>query len=477
MDSIDISYRRIFRIAGPVLVTNFSYTAMGVIDTMMVGRLGVTALGAVGLGNIVVFSALSFFWGLLSGVNTLTAQAIGARDRASVGRVFFQGLYLAVLCGAIIASTAPLVPRALAWIDPPGAVHDLAAGYMHIRLLGGGGVVLLWAADNFYRGLGWTTLTMWCGMAQLVLNCGLNYALIFGRLGAPAMGVAGAALGTVLAQLVIGLFLASTVFFLRTPRVELEVWRGWRFTRSLFAGLLRLSLPIGIQTSLEMGGVTVFTALVARLGEAQLAATNAVIQAWSLAFMGAFALSVGATTLVGQCVGAEETGQAREVIGRVMRLGYGLMVVMGTLYLAAPEGIMALFVTPEELAELLPFARPLFTVVVACLVFDLQFNVLSGALRGAGDTTYSMLVNVGSAWLVFVPALFIVTPRFGLVGAWSCFILHLVVMAWLLQVRVRGSRWLRARRLGSMAPPPASVLSDVTDDVVLPERPASETVG
>ena len=93
--------------------------------------------------------------------------------------------------------------------------------------------------------------------------------------------------------------------------------------------------------------------------------------------------------------------------------------------------------------RLLPFARPLFTVVVLCLVFDLKFNILSGVLRGAGDTTYSMLVNIGSAWLVFVPMLLLVTPRYGLIGAWSCFILHVFVMALLLEIRVRGDRWLR----------------------------------
>jgi MATE family multidrug resistance protein len=206
---------------------------------------------------------------------------------------------------------------------------------------------------------------------------------------------------------------------------------------------VRLSVPIGVQTGLEMGGVTVFTAMVARIGDAELAATNAVIQAWSVAFMGALALAVGATTLVGQCIGAGEPQQARVVLRRVTWLGYALTAVAGVVYLLAPRQLMALFVSAEELPRLLPFARPLFAVVVACLVFDLKFNVLSGALRGAGDTTYSMVVNVASAWLLFVPALLIVTPRWGLVGAWSCFILHVFVMAFMLELRVRGDRWLR----------------------------------
>jgi MATE family multidrug resistance protein len=442
MNTVDISYRHIGRIAGPVLITNFSYTAMGLIDTIMVGRLGVTSLAAVGLGNLVAFALLSFFWGMLSGVNTLVAQAVGARDRVAVARVFFQGLYLSLVAGLVISLGWPLLVRLVAWIGPSPEVEAIAVDYMRIRILGSWGVVLLWAADNFYRGLGRTTVTMWSGFGQLILNCGLNYLLIFGRFGFPEMGTTGAALGTVLAQFVVGVSLVATIVVARGVRAEFDIWKHWRLRMPLFVRLFRLSLPIGVQTCLEMGGVTVFTGIVARLGDAELAATNAVIQAWSVAFMGAFALSVGATTLVGQCVGSGELEQARVVVRRVTVLGYLLTVAVGSIYVLFPHQLMGLFASGDELQRLLPFARPLFTVVVLCLVFDLKFNILSGALRGAGDTTYSMLVNVGSAWLVFVPALLLVTPRYGLIGAWSCFILHVFVMAALLQVRVRGRRWL-----------------------------------
>ena len=455
MARIDISYRRICRIAGPVVVTNFSYTMMGVIDTVMVGRLGVPALAAVGLGNMISFSLLSFFWGLTSGINALTAQAYGARDRDAVGRVFFQGLYLALISGAVVLAAVPLVRAVLVWVDASPEVERIAREYIDVRLYGGLTITLLWACDNFYRGLGRTTVMMWCGMAQLVLNCGFNWMFIFGKLGAPAMGAAGAALGTVLAQLAVALYLLGSILLFGPVRHEFSTRRHWRFLPSLFSRMTRLSVPIGIQTGLEMGGVTVFTAVVARIGDAELAATNAVIQAWSIAFMGAVALAVGATTLVGQCVGAGEPEQARVVVRRITWLGYGLTVAIGAFYVLAPQQLMALFVSRADLPRLLPFARPLFAVVVICLVFDLKFNLLSGALRGAGDTTYSMMVNVASAWLLFVPALLLVAPRWGLVGAWSCFILHVMVMAILLELRFRGDRWLREpvlQRLPTAAP-------------------------
>jgi len=442
MARIDISYRNICRIAGPVVVTNFSYTLMGAIDTIMVGHLGVAALAGVGLGNMISFSLLSFFWGATSGIDAMTAQAYGARDRDGVARVFFQGMYLAAACGILILLAMPLVKMLLGWVDASPEVHRVALAFMSIRLFGGITACVLWVCDNFYRGLGRTTIMMWCGMSQLVLNCSFNWVLIHGRFGLPEMGAAGAALGTVLAQLVIAGFLLASILVYGRVRDEFRMLQNWRFQPELFRRMVRLSVPIGIQTGLEMGGVTVFTAMVARLGDAELAATNAVIQAWSVAFMGALALSVGGTTLVGQCIGAREPEQARLVVRRVTNLGVALMAVFGAIYLSAPRQLMSVFVNGEDLPRLLPFARPLFTVVVVCLLFDLKFNLLSGALRGAGDTTYSMMVNICSAWLLFVPALLVITPRYGLVGAWACFILHLVAMATLLEIRVRGDRWL-----------------------------------
>jgi MATE family multidrug resistance protein len=490
MARIDISYRRICRIAGPVVVTNFSYTMMGALDTVMVGHLGVSALAAVGLGNMISFSLLSFFWGATSGIDAMTAQAYGARDRDGVARVFFQGLYLAAVSGLLILAAMPLVRMLLGWVHASPEVERIALQFMNVRLFGGIAACVLWVCDNFYRGLGRTTIMMWCGMAQLVLNFSFNWVLIHGRFGLPAMGAAGAALGTVAAQLLIAVFLLCSIlvfgrvrheFFpslvtgsarrrsLSGPQAvprESGMRRPWRFQPLFFRRMMALSIPIGVQTGLEMGGVTVFTAVVARLGDAELAATNAVIQAWSVAFMGALALSVGATTLVGQCIGAREPEQARVVVRRVSRLGVALMAVFGVVYVLGPRQLMALFVTAEDLPRLLPFARPLFTVVVVCLLFDLKFNLLSGALRGAGDTTYSMAVNVASAWLLFVPALLFATPRWGLVGAWACFILHLVAMSTLLELRVRGSKWLHEPVLANLSEPqPAAAGARAVADV------------
>jgi MATE family multidrug resistance protein len=192
-----------------------------------------------------------------------------------------------------------------------------------------------------------------------------------------------------------------------------------------------------------MGGFTIFFGFVSRLGDAELAATNVVIQSWSVAFMGAAALATGATALAGQCVGARRQDDARQAVHRVLKLGYVFMGMMAVVYVVFPQRLLALFAEGEDLESLLSTARPLFVIVVFCLVLDMVNEVLSGAMRGAGDTKMPMVVDLGSIYVLFIPALAVVTPRFGLIGAWCCLAMHLGVMTVLLSWRFRGEKWLK----------------------------------
>ena len=454
MSRLDTSYGQIVRIGTPVMLSQLSYTAMGIIDTIMVGRVGVVALASVGLGSILFWWLLSLFWGMLAGVNTLVSQAEGANDRKAAGVALWQGIYLGLLLSVLVFVLWPLAPHLMAWTGASPEVQANATSYMRIRLLGVLGLMLLMTCDNFYRGIGRTDVPMWFGFVKVFLNSGANYIFIFGHLGAPELGAVGAAVGTAIANTVIGVAMFATLFLRAEFRDVYSLLPRARLHRRVFRALVVLSLPIGIQTFMEMGGISVFTAVVARLGNPQLAATDAVIHAWSAAFMLAYGLSVTAQTLVGQCIGAGHKEEAKLVTRRILRVGYVLMLALALVYVLVPEWLMSLFVRQSELAVLLPFARPLFTIVAVVLFFDLTFMVIAGGLRGAGDTTYAMLANVGTAWLLFVPATLLVAPRYGLVAAWSCLIPYLAVMALLIEIRFRGTAWLKPalERAGSADP-------------------------
>lgn len=438
----DISYRRIGHITWPVLVSQMSYTAGGILDTIMVGQLGVATLAAVGLGNFLVFWYMSFFFGLITGVNTLVAQAEGAGDEKLAGRALGQGLYLALISGVVMIGCLPFVPFLVGLTDADPEVVSVAVAYISVRMFAGVFYLVLGVFENFFRGLGQTKLPMYCGLLQLALDFFFNYMLIYGKFGAPALGAVGGAWGTAIAQLIVAVGLGALLWLSPERRERYGLASAWRFSKTLFSKLFKLSLPIGIQIFLEMGGITVFTALVAGLGADPLAATNAVIQAWSVSFMANFALSVTATTLVGQAIGAGEPQLCRRATARVTYLALAVNAVMAFVYLAFPAQLISFFTTAADAGRLTPYAKPLFVIVAACLAFDALFNILYGALRGAGDTRFPMLVNVLSAWLLFVPATYFAIDRWGLTGAWACFFFHLLAMSLCYWWRVRGDAWL-----------------------------------
>ncbi len=440
---INITYLRIASIAGPVIINQLTITLMGVIDVIMVGQLGVQALAAVGFAAMVSITVFAFFSGMFNAVNTLVAQAVGAGDRRAAGVALWQGLYLAVLTALVMGAVWWVVPTLFRWAGATPGVQALGIDYMRIRLLGGFGFAVIAAASNFYRGIGRTQVLMYSALVQLVLNCGLNYVLIFGKFGAPALGTSGAAIGTITAQWVVGLALFGTLWGIPAMRNQYELARTWRWRQHIFTTLLRLSLPIGGQLFLEVASLAVFTAAIGRLGEAQLAASNVAWQAWSIGFMVGVGLSVSATTLVGQCIGAGTPDEARQVVRRVLYLAYGAMAAVVLIYLLAPEQIMAAFVDTGEFERLRPYARPLFLMVALVVGFDMQMSVMIGALRGAGDVTYPAIVSLLCPWLIFVPATLFVAPRFGVTAAWGALVINYVIMAALMTWRVRGSAWLK----------------------------------
>jgi len=439
---IDISYRRILQLTAPVAVTSATHSTMGVIDTIMVGRLGVTALAGVGLAVLFSWWGLSFFYGLLQGVNTFVAQFFGAGRRDRVGVAFWQGLYIAAGAGALMLAAAPLARFVFSWTGASPEVQAIATSYTEIRVGAAVGFFAFLVAENYFRGLGRTEVPMYAGLLQLVLNCGLNYLFIFGAFGFPQMGAPGAAVGTAIAQVVVAAGLILGVVLTATGRrYGAATVRALDFP--LLGRMLRVSVPIGLQVFMELGGIMIFTALVARLGDAEMAATNAAVQLWSLAFTVAYALAAGTTTLVGQSLGARQPDEARLAIRRLLRIGYVAMAACGLVFIGFPNQLIAVFLPePDQLALVLPYAQPLLLIAAICLIFEFQFNLLMGALRGAGDTTYCMIVNIGAVWLVFVPLLFVATTHWGLIGAWSCFVVHVALMAGLLALRVRGRVWI-----------------------------------
>jgi MATE family multidrug resistance protein len=195
------SYRQLWVLAYPVIITMLSQTLMWLADTVMVGRLGTAQLGAVGLGGSLVWTSFAFFNGLISSANTFISQNYGAKRYDEIGKTLWHYLYIAVASYVVLLIFVPVSGYALKMIRPSAEVQRYGGIYASIRLYSGIGVFVSFSIAGFFRGIGNTKTPMRIALISNSLNIVANYLLIFGKFGFPRLEVTGAALATFLSSL------------------------------------------------------------------------------------------------------------------------------------------------------------------------------------------------------------------------------------------------------------------------------------
>jgi MATE family multidrug resistance protein len=437
------SVREVALLAYPIVLTQMSETVMHVVDSIFVGRLGAAELGALGFAGIWLWTVMSIFTGTATGVQTFVSQAHGAGDERSCGGWAWQGLYAVVPATALglfaFAAVADPLWRVL---GASGEMHEHALAYTRTRPLGfvGACIALLLAA--FFRGLGDSRTPLVAAIVANATNVVLDYGLVFGRLGLPAWGIAGAGAATSIAEWVAACLLAvafarrATARRYRTRAVLPELRAIRRF--------LRTGAPVGGMWVLDMSAFAIFTTLVARMGDASMAATQAMISLLSLSFMQAIGIGLAATTLVGRYKGAGDLAAAVRSYRSATELAIGLALAVAALFLLAPEALLDLYTSDPEVLRLGP---PLLALAAFFQLFDALQIVAGGALRGAGDTRWPFLVQTGLAWLVRLPLvwLFAFALGGGVVGAWYAEFAFIALLAAALVVRFRSGAWMEMR--------------------------------
>jgi MATE family multidrug resistance protein len=342
-----------------------------------------------------------------------------------------------------LAFAAPLVRTLLESIGAEADVAALAARYAEIRLWGAAFAIAGFAVVGFLRGLGEMVAPLWVTLGQNVLNVGLNALFVFGAGPIPRMGLEGVAWATVIAT-VLGTVAYFAIFLRARYRDEYGTSSGLRPDRSRVARFVRVGLPIGVSWVLEMVVWTTFAIYAASLGKVSSAAHNIVMQIVHVSFMPGVALSVAAGTLVGRLLGAERPDAAARYGWVTLRVCLAYMGGMGLLFFLLRGPLIDAFAADDAVADV---GRRLLVYAAAFQVFDAVGIVCSGALRGAGDTRYPMLVSVGGAWLCFLPLIFLfgTAAGWGIDGAWLGATLFLALIGVLMLLRLRGGRWKKMR--------------------------------
>ncbi len=436
------SWREIVALATPVVVSKLSFTAMGLVDTAMVGRLGAVSQGAVGLAHTWIFTLGVLGLGLLSVVNTYVAQNHGAGKPRECGRVLGQGVRMAVLVGGATLLALFLSLPTLGWMGQGEGVAELASIYAACRLLGFLGVFGYWVYNGYLEGLGHTRTPMVIALVSNLVNMLLDWVLIFGVGPVPALGVAGAGLATAISNL---FMLACFVAVVHRPgSAYLRRFGADRIHEALDLRyvweLCRVGLPMGMQFFLEVGAYMVFAIMIGWLGAAPLAANQVAMRLMSVSFMTTWGLGVAATTLVGRHLGAGQPQLAVLAGRRTLLLGLGITGVAALVYVGLATPLSAIFTTDAEVVRL---AAMLLPVAAVFQVLDGVNMISYGALRGAGDTRYPMWAVGFMSWVVGIPLVWwLALPAgLGLLGAWLGTTIMVTGMAALLWGRFQRAHW------------------------------------
>jgi len=432
---------RIGQLALPIVGGMMSQTVLNLVDTAMVGFLGRDALAGVGTASFAAFMATALVMGLSSGVQAMSARRIGEGRADEAAVPLTGGLILALLIGlpvtiAVLAFSSTLLTLIN---DDPGVV-EAGLPYFDARLLGVVATGMNFAFRGYWAGISQSRRYLYTLLIIQVANAAISYVLIFGKFGFPELGTEGAGLGTT-----ISLFLGTAIYFVLA-------WKDARKSgflsriphRDTMFTMLRLGVPAAVQEFLFAAGFTAFFWIVGRMGTAEVAASNVLINLALVAVLPAVGLGMAALTLVGEGLGRNDPDEASRWAWDVVKVAVVSLGVLGLPALVAPDLVLAGFIHE---AEVIAVARAPLRLMGAGIAIDGIGLVLLHALLGAGAARQVMVVAVGSQWLVGLPLAWLAGPYlgFGMLAVWAAQLAYRTLQAVVFVALWRRRGWTRIK--------------------------------
>jgi MATE family multidrug resistance protein len=392
--------REILRLALPIIVSMASATVMGFVNTWMVALVGTAEVAAAMPAGIVAYTLTALPLGIAQCVSTFTAQSLG-RGTPEEGAVFaWQGLYLSFAVGIACFALWPAAPGFFSLFGHEPEVVALEVTYFRVRLWAVGIGVAVGALNGFFYGIHRPLIPLIAMVVDNVVNVILCYALLFGKLGAPALGLTGAALAFVLSYAV-QVAILVWAFLSQVVHSQFATRTVWQFSWARFRQLVHIGWPAGMQSAVDVLGWGVLIVLmVGRFGKEQLAASNITIQYMTISFMPGIGLAQALTALVGRYIGEGNVEMAIQRVRETLFLALSYMVLMAVLYWTCREPFIAFF---NDDPAIIRAGSNILLCAAFFQVFDGMGYTFAGALRGAGDTHWTAGITVVLLLGVFAP--------------------------------------------------------------------------
>lgn len=460
----------VLKVAAPLLISMGSFTLMQFCNRMFLAWYSEASLQAAIPAGILSFTFICFFMELTSYGTTFVAQYHGANELARCARATGQSFLLALISWPVMLA---LMPLGLWFITtsrhPPEAVR-LETIYFTVLMIGSAGPCLGAALGTFFSGRGDTVTTMRANILANILNIILDYILIFGKLGFPALGIKGAAIATVISGFSAPLILASN-FLLPEYRKVFNIGEVFRLDKDLMKRILRFGSPSAANMVLDMASFAIFVMIIGKFGETTLTASNIALSVNSIVFMPLLGLGSAAGILVGKYQGMRKSSIADRSARMALRIAMAYMSFMAFTYILVPEFYISFFTMWGEgtivISDILPSSRMFLILMAMWGMFDVASIVLAGALRGAGDTKFVMIFFLIVAWGLWVPGQFLLLGPLGMgaMAQWVWLAIYIILLSVGYVGRFLSGRWRDIEVIESAKPP-------LSTDTVTAESPA-----
>lgn len=448
----EITLGHMFAIAAPMVISQASETLMLFFNRWVVSFLGADHIPASMSGGLTSFVFTSFFTGITGYVNALVAQYHGAQREERCVQVASQGFWLTLGFYPLLLLLIPAGHRLFIWAGHSPRQLSLEFSYYRILMLGSFIFMIQSVLVGYFVGLGKTRVVMTANLLGILVNLPLNWCLVFGKMGFPRLGIQGAALGTLggslfIVSILLVAYLRSSGYRQRTRKTSTWVPRG-----DLLRKLLRYGLPAGAETFINVFAFNVFVMLMQSYSEQVATAVTITFNYDLVSFIPMLGVGAATTALVGHRMGAGDPAGARKVAFLGLRLGWGYAALMGIVFVAGAPVLVQFFAggfTTQD-QSILPIAQTLLRMAALYTLADAANVVFSGALRGAGDTRWVMVVSGILHWVMASGAyLFIKILVLPPVLVWLFFIVFVFSLGLSMFLRHRRGKWMSIRMVES----------------------------
>jgi putative MATE family efflux protein len=432
---------RTWALAWPVVLEQALAMVGQVVDMAMLGRLGKEAVAAVGLSMQPFRLIQATFMGLSVGTTALVARATGAGNREEAGQVAGQSIIIALLFGLAISIIGVInADWVITFMKAEEPVRVVGREYVRMMMPGMLLFFVFTISTGALRGAGDTRTPMMINVSLNAIKVLCNYLLIFGNLGFPEMGVAGAGISTTVSR-----SLGGIAILIALSRKNSKLPVNWKrvlsgFDLRLFGRILNIGVPAMAERVLTSSGQIAYARQVAGLGTEAYAAHSLALNVESFSYMPGMGFATSATALVGQRLGAKDPEGAEKSAIIAMKMGVLTMGTMGVLFFLFPAQFLSIFTND---AGVIARGVPLVRIVAFTQFPEALGFVIPGALRGAGDTRIAMYVTVAGVWIMRLGLTYILMNVFnvGLTAAWFAMFADWVLRSALYWVRLKRGKW------------------------------------